>query len=96
MSVYLKTSNETIWQEQKFTAFLITHDVDEAVMLGDRILLIDKGRITMDTRVTLPRPRKRKDREFVTLADKVLERLMGDEAGLINGEQEAIKQLASA
>jgi sulfonate transport system ATP-binding protein len=65
-------------------------------MLGDRILLIDKGRITMDTRVSLPRPRKRKDREFVTLADQVLERLMGDEAGLINGEQEAIKELASA
>ena len=87
---------ETIWQEKKFTAFLITHDVDEAVMLGDRILLIDNGQITMDTRVSLPRPRKRKDQEFVTLAEKVLERLMGDEADLINGEEKAIKELANA
>lgn len=87
---------ERIWQEQKFSAFLITHDVDEAVMLADRIIQLENGRVAMDTRVSLPRPRKRKDREFLTLAEKVLERLMGDEAGLINGEENAMKQLARA
>lgn len=87
---------ERIWQEQKFSAFLITHDVDEAVMLADRIIQLENGRVAMDTRVSLPRPRKRKDPNFLTLAEKVLERLMGDEAGLINGEENAMKQLARA
>ncbi|MDZ4876619.1 MAG: Aliphatic sulfonates import ATP-binding protein SsuB [Chroococcidiopsis cubana SAG 39.79] len=87
---------ERIWQKRKFSAFLITHDVDEAIMLGDRIVLIEDGRVTMDKRVTLPRPRKRKDQEFLTLAEEVLERVMGDEAGLINGERDKIEALASA
>jgi sulfonate transport system ATP-binding protein len=78
---------EGIWQEQRFSTFLITHDVDEAIMLADRIILIEDGQVTMDKRVSLPRPRKRKDQEFLTIAEEVLERVMGEEAGLINGEQ---------
>lgn len=85
---------EKIWQEQKFSAFLITHDVDEAVTLADRIILIEDGRVTMDQRISLQRPRKRKDPEFLTLAEEILERVMGDEAGLINGEGEKVQQLA--
>ena len=84
---------ESIWQEQKFSAFLITHDVDEAIMLADRIVMIEDGRVTMDTRVSLPRPRKRKDHEFLALAEEVLERVMGDKAGLINGEEDKVKAL---
>lgn len=87
---------ESIWQKQKFSAFLITHDVDEAVMLADRIVLIEYGRVTLDQRVSLPRPRKRKDHEFLALAEEVLERVMGDEAGLINGQQAPVETLASA
>jgi sulfonate transport system ATP-binding protein len=87
---------EGIWQEQKFSAFLITHDVDEAVMLADRIILIEDGQVTMDKRVSLPRPRKRKDPAFLNLAEEVLERVMGDEAGLINGEEVKTQQPAYA
>jgi sulfonate transport system ATP-binding protein len=87
---------ESIWQKQKFSAFLITHDVDEAVMLADRIVLIEYGRVTFDQRVSLPRPRRRKDQEFLTLAEKVLEHVMGDEAGLINGQEDQVKTLATA
>lgn len=86
---------EKIWQEQKFSAFLITHDVDEAVTLADHIILIEDGRVTLDQRIPLPRPRKRKDPEFLTLAEEILERVMGDEAGLINGEAEKVQQLAN-
>ncbi|WP_306422199.1 hypothetical protein [Nostoc sp. CHAB 5715] len=70
-------------------------DVDEAVTLADRIILIENGRVTMDQRISLPRPRKRKDPEFLTLAEEILERVMGDEAGLINGEAEKVQQLAN-
>lgn len=87
---------ERIWQEQKFSAFLITHDVDEAVTLADRIILLKNGRVTMDTRVSLPRPRKRKDPEFLTLAEKVLEHVMGNEAGLINQEEDEVQKLVHA
>jgi sulfonate transport system ATP-binding protein len=65
------------------------------VTLADRIILIEDGRVTMDQRISLPRPRKRKDTEFLTLAEEILKRVMGDEAGLINGEAEKVQQLAS-
>lgn len=87
---------ESLWQERKFSAYLITHDVDEAIMLADRIVLIEDGQVTMDRRVSLPRPRKRKDQEFLALADEVLERVMGDEAGLISGEKDIRALLAGA
>jgi sulfonate transport system ATP-binding protein len=41
---------EGIWQEQRFTALLVTHDVSEAITLADR-------KIAMDLRIPLPRPR---------------------------------------
>ena len=37
---------------------LVTHDVDEALVLADRILVMDEGRITIDRRIDLPRPRR--------------------------------------
>lgn len=71
---------ENIWQEKRFSVFLITHDVDEAVMLADRVLLIEHGQIALDMPVSLPRPRQRKSQAFVTLAEDILERVMGDQA----------------
>ena len=49
---------ETIWQRAGFTAVLVTHDVAEAALLADRILLIEGGQVAMDVRVDLPRPRE--------------------------------------
>lgn len=61
---------ERIWQEQQFSVFLITHDVDEAVTLADRVLLIEQGRITLDKPVSLPCPRQRKSQAFITWQKK--------------------------
>lgn len=41
------------------TVVLVTHDVEEAVLLADRLLVLDGGRFILDQRVTLPRPRLR-------------------------------------
>jgi NitT/TauT family transport system ATP-binding protein len=48
-----------LWQELGRTALLITHDLAEAILLGDRIIIMSDrpGRIRLDMRVDLPRPR---------------------------------------
>jgi len=49
---------ERIWQQHRFTAFLITHDVAEAVALADRVLVLREGELVLDARIDLPRPRR--------------------------------------
>jgi NitT/TauT family transport system ATP-binding protein len=48
-----------LWQELRRTALLITHDIEEAVLLGDRVVVLSSrpGRIRLDISVDLPRPR---------------------------------------
>ncbi|MBW4459229.1 MAG: ATP-binding cassette domain-containing protein [Nodosilinea sp. WJT8-NPBG4] len=75
---------EQIWQKQQFSVFLITHDVEEAVALGDRVLLIEHGQIALDMPIPLPRPRQRKSQAFVTLSEDILERVMGDSSDVVN------------
>ena len=51
-----------IWTETKQTVFMITHDVDEAILLADRIMLMSNGpkaRIAESVEVDIPRPRDR-------------------------------------
>jgi sulfonate transport system ATP-binding protein len=67
---------ETLWLEQRFTALLVTHDVEEAVVLGDRVVLIEAGKIVLDERVDLPRPRDRGNPKFVEIRERVLERVL--------------------
>lgn len=53
----------SIWSKTNQTVFMITHDVDEAILLADRILLMSNGpcaRIAESVEVTIPRPRNRK------------------------------------
>ena len=48
-----------LWQDLGRTALLITHDIEEAILLGDRILIMSErpGTIRADIAVDLPRPR---------------------------------------
>lgn len=48
---------EKLWKEWNFTVILVTHDVSEAVNLVDRVILLEDGNITLDTKVELARPR---------------------------------------
>ena len=70
---------ERIWQQQGFTALLVTHDVAEAVALADRILVVDHGRIALDVRVDVPRPRRRGDPDLAALEGRILEHLLGEQ-----------------
>jgi ABC-type nitrate/sulfonate/bicarbonate transport system ATPase subunit len=63
-----------LWQSSGFTALLVTHDVDEALILADRILVLSErpGRIVADLAVDIERPRHRTNPNFIALRLKVL------------------------
>jgi sulfonate transport system ATP-binding protein len=69
---------EELWREQCFTALLVTHDVAEAVALADRVLLIEDGRIALDERVPLPRPRSRGNPQFAAIEERILQRVLNE------------------
>lgn len=68
---------ETIWKEQQFTAFLVTHEVEEAVYLADRVIVIEEGHIALNLPVTLPSPRDQSSIEFAALKMRILDQILG-------------------
>ena len=66
---------ESLWLQRGFTALLVTHDVAEAVLLADRVLLLEEGRIAASFEVDLQRPRRRDDAELARITARVLDRI---------------------
>ncbi|MEU6124915.1 nitrate/sulfonate/bicarbonate ABC transporter ATP-binding protein [Streptomyces sp. NPDC047123] len=66
------------------TALLVTHSIEEAVQLADRILILgtDPGTLSIELRVDLPRPRNRRTRGFEALIEDAYECLTGERAEL--------------
>ncbi|MDG6250302.1 ABC transporter ATP-binding protein [Methanocalculus sp.] len=64
-----------IWEKTKKTVMFVTHSVDEAVFLADRIMVLSArpGRIAGIYDVDIPRPRDRTSVEFATIRRNVLE-----------------------
>jgi sulfonate transport system ATP-binding protein len=60
---------------------LVTHDVDEALLLADRVLVLTDGVISLDVPVEIPSPRLRGAAAFITLRSRLLVELGVDEAG---------------
>jgi len=67
---------EGLWQRHRFTALLVTHDVQEAVTLADRVILIEDGQIALDQRIDLPRPRVPGDAALAALERRILDRVL--------------------
>ncbi len=67
---------EGLWKRRRFTALLVTHDVQEAVALADRVILIEDGAIALDERVPLARPRSRGDAAFAAIEKRILDRVL--------------------
>ena len=67
---------ESVWRREGFTVVLVTHDVSEALALGDRIILLERGVVSLDRPIDLPRPRLRGGAEFGALEQSILERLL--------------------
>ncbi|MDD2932639.1 MAG: ABC transporter ATP-binding protein [Methylotenera sp.] len=70
---YLQQELQRIWQEEGITMIIVTHDVEEAVYLGDRVVVMEPrpGRIKRVIDVDLPRPRDRNSYQFSALRDQV-------------------------
>jgi sulfonate transport system ATP-binding protein len=68
---------ERVWREHGFTAVLVTHDVEEAVALADRIIVLSAGQVALDLPVDLPRPRDHAARRFTELKATVLDEVLG-------------------
>jgi sulfonate transport system ATP-binding protein len=58
---------------------LVTHDVDEALLLADRVLVLTEGEISLDLPVTISSPRLRGDSTFIALRSRLLAELGVDE-----------------
>lgn len=63
-----------IWQERKTTMIMVTHDVDEAIYLSDRIIVMTPrpAKVEKCIDVHLSRPRDRSNPEFLNLRSKIL------------------------
>jgi len=66
-----------LWEARRTTMVLVTHDIDEAIYMSDRILIISQrpGRIEQTIPVQLARPRDRSSSEFLRLRSEILEHL---------------------
>ena len=66
-----------VWKRFENTIVFVTHDVDEAVYLADKIVIMDKnpGRINKIIEVDIERPRKRDSKEFIALQESIVENL---------------------
>jgi sulfonate transport system ATP-binding protein len=71
---HLQSELQRIWSHERITMLLVTHDVDEAVFLGDRVVVMAPrpGRIAEIFDIALPHPRDRKNEGLLRLRNRVL------------------------
>ena len=71
----LQSHLTSLWQAGKFTVFFVTHDVEEAVVLSDRVIVMrgQPGRVYREFPIDLPRPRARRTAEIQMLREDIIE-----------------------
>jgi NitT/TauT family transport system ATP-binding protein len=73
---------ESIWRARGLTVLFVTHNVREAVRLGDRVVLLSSrpGRVVDDYRIDLPRPRRFEDPEVTSATGEITAALRAEVA----------------
>jgi NitT/TauT family transport system ATP-binding protein len=79
----MQTELLRIWEEGRKTVLFVTHQIDEAVFLSDRVLVFARrpGRLREDVAIALPRPRTlaiKRTPEFVRLVDRIWRQIEDD------------------
>lgn len=76
----LREELQKIWLETKRTIIFITHSVEEAIYLGDRVVVLsaDTGKLAHVMEIGMERPRHVYSPEFVELRHKILEEIRGE------------------
>jgi NitT/TauT family transport system ATP-binding protein len=72
----MQTELLRIWERGQKTVLFVTHQIDEAVFLSDRVLVFARrpGRVQAEIKIPLPRPRNleiKRTVEFVALVDRI-------------------------
>jgi sulfonate transport system ATP-binding protein len=70
-----------LWERHRPAVLFVTHDVDEALSLADRVVVLSAGRIRFQARIDLDRPREREHPELVELRLRLLRELDIDTKG---------------
>ena len=70
----LQSELVALWRRKGFTAILVTHDVEEALLLSSRVILLSErpARIKAEFAVNRPYPRHRDDPELIALRRQIL------------------------
>jgi sulfonate transport system ATP-binding protein len=76
---HLQQELHRIWRQEGITMILVTHDVEEAIYLGDRVVVMEPrpGRIRRIVPVALPHPRERASFSFAQIKENVLHDFAG-------------------
>ena len=61
-----------LWELHSPSVLLVTHDVDEAVVLADRVLVLDDGRFSLDLEIDLPHPRTFREPRLAEYRERLL------------------------
>ncbi|BBP77942.1 MULTISPECIES: ABC transporter ATP-binding protein [Pseudomonas] len=77
--VHLQRELQRIWAQQRCTVIMVTHDIEEALYLGERVIVMDAhpGRIKHQIEVDLPHPRDRTSAVLQGYKEQLLEELVG-------------------
>ncbi len=70
-AVELRNDLLRLWKENNLTVVMVSHLVEEAVELADRIIVTKSGEVVNHFKVDMPRPRHIESKEFFELVDKI-------------------------
>ncbi|WP_368490886.1 ABC transporter ATP-binding protein [Clostridium sp. BJN0013] len=75
-----------IWETKKITIIFVTHDIDEAVYLGDKVIVMSQrpGRIKKVIPIKVKRPRDRNSYDFLEIRKLIYEEFFSDQKEIVN------------
>ncbi|MGC9312065.1 MAG: ABC transporter ATP-binding protein [Sediminispirochaetaceae bacterium] len=83
----LQSELVNIYLRREITVIFVTHDVSEAVLLGERVCVMEEGAVTREVPVPLPYPRDPSSPAFIDRRDEVLEAILREDQPVLQYEK---------